>query len=707
MPGVVKTPADERRWNNAKAAVKKSYPELKGKGDKFYRLVMHVFQRMKAASLAARRARNFSVNNPVKDIYARFFPRKSSILLEGSEAQLFREWTTEQRKEAARKGQAMPDGSYPIVSVGDLKKAIQAYGRSPDAETKRHIVKRARGLGHTDMLPAKWKGSTKPAAATAIASADINKLLATKYSDGAPSGSCPTPESEAKVGTSPAEEQGISVCAVALFADSNASNHGVPDWIQVLPAGKFKAVDGRGPFYNEDPEAIVKASLAKMPEAGLVLDYDHSTDLAAPEGRPAPAAGWLKGFKVVNEAIFALVEWTKDAADKIREKQYRYISPVFIHSKAGEVERILRAALTNNPALINLPAIASACGAGLKEEEMEIEKKKEVSTMAKKEEAAAMPKLSDVMKALESAHPAASPMKLLKAAAVMMADDEDGGDLSFNDWAEQEADEPEHQPEQAMDEDDDDMDDDDDDDAMAGKMPDSPYETESQMASRHEEEMRVCRAEGKSEEEMAALAAKHAKEVEDMKSRMAKDEMAKKEDMAKKDEMARKEDMSVKPTKANRMQRMASRAVHLTNKEIASLVAKSPAVVAMADELNNMRAERAKASAEVKVNDAIRQGRIIPAHKEWAVEYCSSDPKGFDAFLAKQPRIIQSGADGTITSRIGEPPAPGPGSLGKKAITILQNLGIESEKELTLCAQIQDKWNLRFGRPSLRMDDSQ
>jgi hypothetical protein len=132
------------------------------------------------------------------------------------------------------------------------------------------------------------------------------------------------------------------------------------EWIELIPAGRFSAVDGRGPFKNDAPERVIAASIGKMPAAGLVVDYEHATDLAAPAGLPAPAAGWIKQFKVAGGAIFARVEWTADAAEMLRGKLYRYISPVFEHGNDGRIERILRAALTNNPALINLPALAAS-----------------------------------------------------------------------------------------------------------------------------------------------------------------------------------------------------------------------------------------------------------------------------------------------------------------------------------------------------------
>lgn len=66
--------------------------------------------------------------------------------------------SAEKRDEMAKKGQALPDGSYPIANESDLKKAIKAFGRAKDkAAAKRHIKKRARALGRTDLVPEEWK----------------------------------------------------------------------------------------------------------------------------------------------------------------------------------------------------------------------------------------------------------------------------------------------------------------------------------------------------------------------------------------------------------------------------------------------------------------------------------------------------------------------------------------------------------------------
>ena len=65
-----------------------------------------------------------------------------------------REFSQEERAELADKGFALPDGSYPIENVEDLKNAIKAYGRAKDqGATAKHIQKRAKALGAEDLIP--------------------------------------------------------------------------------------------------------------------------------------------------------------------------------------------------------------------------------------------------------------------------------------------------------------------------------------------------------------------------------------------------------------------------------------------------------------------------------------------------------------------------------------------------------------------------
>ena len=70
---------------------------------------------------------------------------------------LARTFSADQRERLAKEGKALPDGSFPIVNKQDLRNAIQAYGRASNkSRAKAHIMKRARALGATDLLPEAW-----------------------------------------------------------------------------------------------------------------------------------------------------------------------------------------------------------------------------------------------------------------------------------------------------------------------------------------------------------------------------------------------------------------------------------------------------------------------------------------------------------------------------------------------------------------------
>lgn len=71
-----------------------------------------------------------------------------------------REFSAEEREQAADRGQALPDGSFPIKNVQDLRNAIRAIGRAKDpAKAKAHIKRRARALGREDLIPEGWKAA--------------------------------------------------------------------------------------------------------------------------------------------------------------------------------------------------------------------------------------------------------------------------------------------------------------------------------------------------------------------------------------------------------------------------------------------------------------------------------------------------------------------------------------------------------------------
>ena len=261
-----------------------------------------------------------------------------------------------------------------------------------------------------------------------------------------------------------------------------------PEWIQLIPAGSFRGRDGRGPYLLSDPQAVIAATNALRMKAGIPIDYDHATDFAAPNGIPAPAAGWLTEFAIRRGALWGRVEWTARAASAIRAHEYRYISPVFQYSpNDGVITRLLRAGLTNNPNLY----LTAICAAGDEENKMDefLKQLRELLGLA------ADAPTDDILVALRVALDAAN------------GDDDD--------------------------------------------------------------------------------AATH----------------------------------------------------RARNFDPARYVAVAEFQQALT-ELNSLKIQRAREKAEHAVEGAIRSGKLVPAHREWAIAYCAADPKGFETFAARQPVVL-------------------------------------------------------------------
>lgn len=129
------------------------------------------------------------------------------------------------------------------------------------------------------------------------------------------------------------------------------------DWVHLLPLGTFNGRDGRGPYMVRDAADIIAAT--RKLGMDLPVDYEHQIDHATKNGQPAPAAGWIKELKADAQGIWGRVEWTDKARQHLASKEYRFLSPVFtFHKTTGEIMRLHRAALTNNPNL-HLTALAS------------------------------------------------------------------------------------------------------------------------------------------------------------------------------------------------------------------------------------------------------------------------------------------------------------------------------------------------------------
>lgn len=133
------------------------------------------------------------------------------------------------------------------------------------------------------------------------------------------------------------------------------------NWLRLIPAGTFSGRDGRGPYHagdKADLDRIADMTRRYNGATEIVIDYEHQTLAAKENGKPAPAAGWIKEIEARDDGLYGRVEWTANAAAAIDAKEYRYLSPVYYHTKDGKVLVLQHAALTNTPNLDHMQVSA-------------------------------------------------------------------------------------------------------------------------------------------------------------------------------------------------------------------------------------------------------------------------------------------------------------------------------------------------------------
>jgi len=128
-------------------------------------------------------------------------------------------------------------------------------------------------------------------------------------------------------------------------------------WIHALPFGQYKH-----PIFG-----VIDASLQKI--NGLaesvkkkIRGIDPSINLNHDNNSPDGAAAWVKDSQVRSDGLWLFVEFVKDAAEKVKEKKFKYFSIEFADewedpegNKFKDV--VVGGALTNRPFMKNLVPI--------------------------------------------------------------------------------------------------------------------------------------------------------------------------------------------------------------------------------------------------------------------------------------------------------------------------------------------------------------
>lgn len=135
-------------------------------------------------------------------------------------------------------------------------------------------------------------------------------------------------------------------------------------WVQAFPVGiwhhpkhgKIEMTPERAARFAANVNAGVRGQ-------ELDIDYDHKE-------KTNEASGWVKAAQAKADGLWLKIQWTAEAAQKIKQKAYRYFSPEYLdeweepRTKSRIKDVLLGGALTNRPFLkgilpVNLSEVLS------------------------------------------------------------------------------------------------------------------------------------------------------------------------------------------------------------------------------------------------------------------------------------------------------------------------------------------------------------
>lgn len=124
-------------------------------------------------------------------------------------------------------------------------------------------------------------------------------------------------------------------------------------WVHALSLGAFEhPVYGKVDITIDRVRRFAANIKSKVRGVDPNIDYGHNS--------AGEAAGWVKDAEPRSDGLWLLVEWTKEAAQKIRDKVYRYFSAEFVDEwkdpKSGNKyeDVVLGGGITNRPFLKDL-----------------------------------------------------------------------------------------------------------------------------------------------------------------------------------------------------------------------------------------------------------------------------------------------------------------------------------------------------------------
>lgn len=137
------------------------------------------------------------------------------------------------------------------------------------------------------------------------------------------------------------------------FEESGYSAQTSQKLVKLLPLGLVHSTKGDFLVDNESFQSI-RCKFSER-QLQIPIDYEHQTL----KDMQAPAAGWIKDIVLKSDGIYGAVDWTERAAEYLKNREYKYISPVVTLRNADKKAVGLHsAALTNTPAIDAMTPVA-------------------------------------------------------------------------------------------------------------------------------------------------------------------------------------------------------------------------------------------------------------------------------------------------------------------------------------------------------------
>ena len=208
-----------------------------------------------------------------------------------------RDYSTAQREKMAQTGAAMTDGSFPIADRTDLENAIRAFGRAKNKRAvRRHIMKRARALGATDLIPEEWKTMARAAETETqpdlIEQEDVNRV------DEAPATESDAEEQAdierqdtADEGEQPGLDEDPVARAVAAAEAASAEADQAVEQVQRAIEGEVERRELPGAELRRGLYTVGRLNSLLCDLAYIVTDAQYEADI---EGDNSPVPGKLR-----------------------------------------------------------------------------------------------------------------------------------------------------------------------------------------------------------------------------------------------------------------------------------------------------------------------------------------------------------------------------------------------------------------------------